>query len=55
MWVCEFGGQKTARLRVIDCEQPANIDFLLVSQFGVTGALHTCPPDLVGYELKARI
>ena len=33
------GGQKTERLRVIDWEQPANNDFLLVSQFSVTGAL----------------
>jgi type I restriction enzyme R subunit len=41
------GGQKTERLRVIDWEQPANNDFLLVSQFSVTGALYTCRPDLV--------
>src|SRR4030095_15009492 len=27
------GGQKTERLRVIDWEQPANNDFLLVKQF----------------------
>ena len=32
------GGQKTERLRMIDWEQPANNDFLLVSQFSVTGA-----------------
>ena len=38
----EHGGQKTERLRVIDWEQPANNDFLLVSQFSVTGALYTC-------------
>jgi type I restriction enzyme R subunit len=43
----ERGGQKTERLRVIDWEQPANNDFLLVSQFNVTGALYTCRPDLV--------
>ena len=30
-------------------EQPANNDFLLVSQFSVTGALYTCRPDLVGF------
>jgi type I restriction enzyme R subunit len=41
------GGQKTERLRVIDWEHPANNDFLLVSQFSVTGALYTCRPDLV--------
>jgi len=43
------GGQKTERLRVIDWEQPANNDFLLVSQFSVTGMLYTCRPDLVGF------
>ena len=36
------GGQKTERLRVIDWEQPANNDFLLVSQFSVTGARRKC-------------
>jgi type I restriction enzyme R subunit len=45
----EHGGQKTERLRVLDWEQPANNDFLLVSQFSVTGALYTCRPDLVGF------
>jgi type I restriction enzyme, R subunit len=43
------GGQKTERLRVIDWEEPANNDFLLVSQLSVTGALYTCRPDLVGF------
>ena len=43
------GGQKTDRVRVIDWEHPANNDFLLVSQFSVTGALYTCRPDLVGF------
>jgi type I restriction enzyme R subunit len=36
-------------LRVLDWQQPANNDFLLVSQFCVTGALYTCRPDLVGF------
>jgi type I restriction enzyme R subunit len=45
----ERGGQKTERLRVIDWEQPANNDFLLVSQFSVTGPLYTCRPDLIGF------
>ena len=45
----EHGGQKTERLRVVDWETPANNDFLLVSQFSVTGALYTCRPDLVGF------
>ena len=45
----ENGGQKTERLRVIDWTNPAGNDFLLVSQFSVTGALYTCRPDLVGF------
>jgi len=45
----EDGGQKTERLRVMDWENPENNDFLLVSQFSVTGALYTCRPDLVGF------
>ncbi|MBA2524955.1 MAG: type I restriction endonuclease subunit R [Pyrinomonadaceae bacterium] len=45
----EHGGQKTERLRVIDWETPTNNDFLLASQFSVTGALYTCRPDLVGF------
>ena len=36
------GGQETLRVRVIDWEQPANNDFLLVSQFSVTGARDKC-------------
>lgn len=43
------GGQKIERLRVLDWENPANNDFLLVSQFSVTGQLYTCRPDLVGF------
>ena len=45
----DHGGQKTERLRIVDWETPANNDFLLVSQFSVTGALYTCRPDLVGF------
>ncbi len=45
----EHGGQKTERVCVIDWEHSANNDFLLVSQFSVTGALYTCRPDLVGF------
>jgi type I restriction enzyme, R subunit len=45
----EHGGQKTERVRVVDWERPANNDFLLVSQFSVTGTLYTCRPDLVGF------
>ncbi len=45
----EHGGQKTERLRVVDWVHPEHNDFLLVSQFSVTGALYTCRPDLVGF------
>jgi type I restriction enzyme R subunit len=45
----EEGGQKSERLRVVDWETPANNDFLLVSQFSVTGDLYNCRPDLVGF------
>ncbi len=46
------GGQKTERVRVIDWSRESGAtanDFLLVSQFSVTGALYTCRPDLVGF------
>jgi type I restriction enzyme R subunit len=45
----EEGGQKTERLRVVDWENPANNEFVLVSQLSVTGDLYTCRPDLVGF------
>jgi type I restriction enzyme R subunit len=45
----KLGGQKTERVRVLDWERSENNDFLLVSQFSVTGALYTCRPDLVGF------
>lgn len=45
----KHGGQKTERLRVVDWGHPEDNDFLLVSQFSVTGALYTCRPDLVGF------
>ena len=43
------GGQRDERLRVVDWEHPENNDFLLVSQFSVTGDLYTCRPDRVGF------
>ena len=43
------GGQTTERLRIVDWEHPENNDFLLVSQFSVTGSLYTCRPDLVAF------
>lgn len=45
----ERGGQKTDRVRVVEWQHPEHNDFLLVSQFSVTGALYTCRPDLVGF------
>lgn len=38
----KYGGQKIVRVRVVDWEHPENNDFLLVSQFSVTGQLYTC-------------
>jgi type I restriction enzyme R subunit len=43
------GGQKTETVRIIDWEKPLQNDFLLVSQFTVTGPLYTRRPDLVGF------
>ncbi len=45
----ERGGQKAERVRVVDWENPAANDFLLVSQMTITGQLYTCRPDLVGF------
>ena len=33
----------------MDWERPANNDFLLFSQFSITGALYNCRPGLVGF------
>ena len=43
------GGQELIRIRIVDWENPANNDFLLVSQMTVTGPLYTCRPDLIGF------
>lgn len=43
------GGQKTERVRVVDWENPAANDFLLVSQMTIVGQLYTCRPDLIGF------
>jgi type I restriction enzyme R subunit len=45
----EHGGQKMERVRIIDWENPTANDFLLVSQFSITGTLYTCRPDLIGF------
>ena len=45
----ERGGLKDERVRVVDWENPAANEFLLVSQMTVTGQLYTCRPDLIGF------
>ena len=43
------GGVKTERVRVVDWNDPAANDFLLVSQMTIVGQLYTCRPDLIGF------
>ena len=43
------GGVKTERVRVVDWDDPAANDFLLVSQMTIVGQLYTCRPDLIGF------
>ncbi|MFO7781391.1 MAG: type I restriction endonuclease, partial [Spirochaetia bacterium] len=43
------GGQETKVVRVIDWDRPEENDFLLGSQFWVSGELYTRRPDLVGF------
>ncbi len=43
------GSQSQERVQVIDWRNPAANEFLLVSQFSVTGALYTRRPDLIGF------
>ena len=45
----ERGGLKDERVRVVDWDNPAANDYLLVSQMTVTGQLYTCRPDLIGF------
>ena len=45
----ERGGLKDERVRVVDWDNPAANEFLLVSQMTVTGQLYTCRPDLIGF------
>ena len=42
-------GERVELLRVIDWDNPSNNDFLLCSQFWVTGEMHTRRADLVGF------
>ncbi len=43
------GGQKDERVRVVDWQNPAANDFLLVNQMTIVGQLYTCRPDLIGF------
>jgi type I restriction enzyme R subunit len=43
------GGVKDERVKVVDWENPAANDFLLVSQMTIVGQLYTCRPDLIGF------
>ncbi|MDX9971783.1 MAG: type I restriction endonuclease subunit R, partial [FCB group bacterium] len=45
----EGGGEIVDVVRVIDWNDPRNNDFLLCSQFWVTGEMHTRRADLVGF------
>ena len=45
----EGDGETVEVVRVIDWDNPANNDFLLCSQFWVTGEMHTRRADLVGF------
>lgn len=43
------GGQRTEVVRVVDWDDPAANDFLLVSQFWIAGELYTRRTDLIGF------
>lgn len=43
------GGTRIERVRVIDWENPAANDFLLVSQMSIQGPLYLRRPDLIGF------
>ncbi|MBA4417711.1 MAG: DEAD/DEAH box helicase [Syntrophus sp. (in: bacteria)] len=45
----EGDGETVEVVRVVDWDNPANNDFLLCSQFWVTGEMHTRRADLVGF------
>ena len=45
----ENGGESDELIRVIDWEEPTNNDFLLCSQFWVTGEMYSRRPDLIGF------
>ena len=45
----EHGSFETINIKVIDFNDPAKNDFLLVSQMWITGELHKRRPDLIGF------
>ncbi len=45
----EGDGESVEVIRVVDWDDPANNDFLLCSQFWITGEMHTRRADLVGF------
>jgi type I restriction enzyme R subunit len=45
----EGDGETVEVVRVVDWDNPANNDFLICSQFWVTGEMHTRRADLVGF------
>ena len=45
----EGDGETVEVVRVIDWDEPANNDFLLCSQFWITGEMHTRRADLIGF------
>lgn len=45
----KHGGQRTEVVRVIDWDDPAANDFLLVSQFWIAGELYARRTDLIGF------
>jgi type I restriction enzyme R subunit len=45
----EGDGETVEVVRIVDWDNPANNDFLLCSQFWVTGEMHTRRADLVGF------
>ena len=45
----ESGAESDELIRVIDWDEPTNNDFLLCSQFWITGEMYTRRPDLIGF------
>ncbi len=45
----EGDGDQAEKVRLIDWNNPSNNDFLLISQFSITGEMYTCISDLTGF------